>query len=129
MENICLDTDFIVDFLRNKEEALSFFNLHQNDLLATTPINLFELYYGALRSHLKEQNLLILEQLEEKLFLLPLTRESALASARISLHLEQQGNTLEFKDLLIGVTALTHNFSLKTRNTKHFNKIPHLKMA
>ena len=129
MENICLDTDILVDFLRNKKEALSFFQFHEHDLLATTPINLFELYYGAFRSYLQEQNISLLEKLKNRLLLLPLSKESAQESARILVQLEKQGIPLEFKDLLIGATALTHNFSLKTNNLKHFNKIPNLKLV
>ena len=50
-DKICLDTDFLVNFLRNKKEEADF--IKENEIsknLATTYINLFELYYGAYKS-------------------------------------------------------------------------------
>ena len=61
MENprVIMDTDILVDFLRNKKEATSLVNrLEENNcLLATTAINAFELYYGAHKSTDPEKTL------------------------------------------------------------------------
>ena len=58
MENkICIDTDILVDFLRNEEKAVEFIKEHEErNELATTHINLFELYYGAYKSNKKTEN-------------------------------------------------------------------------
>ncbi len=49
-----------------------------------------------------------------------------LRAAHIGARLEAQGNALESRDLFTGAIALEHGFALKTRNAKHFSRIPGL---
>ncbi|HZX12743.1 MAG TPA: type II toxin-antitoxin system VapC family toxin [Candidatus Nanoarchaeia archaeon] len=129
MENICLDTDILVDFLRNKKEAVAFIeSLGPENTLSTTYINLFELYYGAMRSSFRQHNLESLEKLQHRLTLLNLSSSSVKEAGRILAELEKSGNPIDFRDLLIGTIALVHNFSLKTNNTKHFSRIKGLQL-
>jgi|SRR3989344_6003463 len=125
---ICLDTDFLVNFLRNKKEEIRF--IEENDgktIFATTSINLFELYYGAYKSGV-EENLLKLEELQQRLRILPTSTEAMKKAGEILAMLGKQGQPLDFRDLLIGTIALTERLSLKTNNKKHFLRIPHLKV-
>ncbi len=47
MENkVCLDSDFLIDILRDKEESLRWVEQASECEFATTIINVFELYYG-----------------------------------------------------------------------------------
>ena len=43
---ICLDSDFIINYLRGKEEAIEFLMEVNNEELVTTEINVFEVFYG-----------------------------------------------------------------------------------
>ena len=56
MENkICLDTDFLVNFLRNKKDKVDFIINNENQVVFTTTfITLFELFYGAHKSNREE---------------------------------------------------------------------------
>ena len=64
-DKICLDTDILVNFLRNKKEEVDYIQKHEGKVIfATTPINIFELYYGAYKSGRRE-NLMKLEELQQ----------------------------------------------------------------
>ena len=127
MENkICLDTDFLVNFLRNKKEEVEFIEENETrTIFSTTSINLFELYYGAYKSGVAE-NILKLEELQQRLRILSTSKEAMKKAGEILMILEKQGQLLDFRDLLIGTIALTEKISLKTLNKKHFLRIPHL---
>src|SRR3989344_1045564 len=127
MENICLDTDVLVGFLRNKKEAIAYIEANEfSNILATTYVNLFELYYGAMLSNSVEQNLAALEKIQKRLTILNLSKESVKIAGKMLAELEKKGNTIDFRDLLIGTTALAQGFSIKTYNIKHFSKIKEL---
>lgn len=126
MEAICLDTDFLVNFLRNKSEEVEFIREHEsNSRLAISLISLFELYYGAYKSRVPH-NVQQVEELQKRLTLLHLSPEAAKKAGDILAALERKGTAIEFRDLFIGVIAQTEGFSIKTYNKKHFLRIPGL---
>ena len=120
-----IDTDILIDFLRNKKEAvLLVTNLEdKKTLLATTAINAFELYYGAHKSRQSAQNLQATKTLLERLILLPLTPRSAQRAGHIYAELELEGNPIGLRDTFIAAIALTRKCSVATRNTEHFKKV------
>lgn len=128
MENICIDTDVLVDFLRAEPEAIEFVMANELNSLATTYINVFELYYGAMGSSSKERNLAAVDKLVSQLRILNLSRDSVREAGRILADLERKGMQIDFRDMLIGTIALAEGFSLKTKNIKHFSRIPGLRV-
>lgn len=123
---ICLDTDFLVNFLRNKEEEVEFIRVHEgNTHLAVSMVTLFELYYGAYKSNVPH-NVLQVEELQKRLILLHLSHEAVKKAGDVLATLERKGTAIEFRDLFIGVIAQTEGFSIKTYNKKHFLRIPGL---
>ncbi|MBI2651882.1 type II toxin-antitoxin system VapC family toxin [Candidatus Woesearchaeota archaeon] len=125
MENkICLDTDFLVNFLRNNKEEIEFIKENEaNKDLATTYINLFELYYGAYKSNKKNINLKAISVLLSRINILNFSNESVQKAGEILAKLEREGKSIEFRDIFIGTIALVNNYSIKTNNIKHFNRI------
>ena len=125
---VCLDSDFLINFLRNKKEEITFISENETKLrFATTFINLFELYYGAYRSN-KEENIKNVENLFYKLEILNISIEAVKKAGKILVDLEKNGEAIDFKDLLIGCTALVEGYSIKTNNKKHFERIKDLKI-
>jgi predicted nucleic acid-binding protein len=120
-----IDTDILIDFLRNKKEAvLLVTNLEdKKTLLATTAINAFELYYGAHKSRQSSQTLQATKTLLKRLILLPLTPRSAKRAGHIYAELELEGNPIGLRDTFIAAIALTRKCSVATRNTEHFKKV------
>ena len=131
MENkICLDTDFLVNFLRNRKEEAEFIKKNETENeLATTYINLFELYYGAYKSQETENNLKAISLLLNRLNVLNLSEDSAKKAGEILVKLEKDGKTIDFRDLFIGTIALANGYSIKTGNIKHFNRIEGLNIS
>ena len=123
-DKICLDTDVLVNFLRNKEEEVEFITKNEDKVVfATTFVNLFELYYGAYKSK-SFGRLAQVEELQHRLKILNLSRLAVQKAGEILTILEKQGKTIDFRDLLIGCTAQAEGFCMKTNNKKHFERIP-----
>ena len=123
-DKICLDTDFLVNFLRNNKEEVEFVKKNELDKdLATTYINLFELYHGAYKSSEKQNNLKAISALINRITILNFSDESVKRAGEILAKLEIQGKLIEFRDLFIGTIAVVNNYAIKTRNVKHFNRI------
>jgi tRNA(fMet)-specific endonuclease VapC len=56
----------------------------------------------------------------------PYTKETALLAGKIDGEHQEKGITIPFSDLLIGATALLHDYSVLTVNVRHFRLIPGL---
>lgn len=121
---ICIDSDVLVNFLRNDEHAAAFIlNNDENYELVTTDINAFELYYGAYLSDKSNENIKQVEQLLNRLTVLPFSTYIAKKSGELLAELKKEGKTIDFRDLFIGTAALVYGCTLKTDNVKHFKKI------
>src|SRR3989344_8589116 len=130
MENlICLDTDILVDFLRNKQEISKWIKDREKDsVLASTTINVFELYYGAYLSNNIEKNVEAVDKLTARLKILNLNTIIVKKAGKIKADLEKSGEQIDFRDILIGSIAMFENFNIKTNNKKDFCKIQELKV-
>ncbi len=126
-----IDTDILIDLLRNKKEAVAFIATFEEKkiVLTTTVINAFELHYGAHKSTQTQKNLQATKKLLSRLEVLSLTSRSAQMAGHIYAQLEAKGQTIGLRDTIIGAIALTRNLSVATRNTEHFKKITGLKIV
>ena len=126
-----IDTDILIDLLRNKKEAVVLVaGLEEKKfLLTTTVVNVFELHYGAHKSRQPEKNLQATKKLLDRLVILPLTPRSAQKAGHIYAELETMGQSIGLRDTLIGAIALTREYSVTTCNTEHFKKITDLKIV
>jgi tRNA(fMet)-specific endonuclease VapC len=125
-----IDTDLLIDFLRNKKDAVDFVvSLEQKKtVMATTVINSFELHYGAEKSRNPEKSLQATKNLLDRLIILHLTPRSAQKAGYIYAKLEMKGQPIGLRDTFIGAIALTREFNVATRNLEHFSKIEGLKI-
>jgi tRNA(fMet)-specific endonuclease VapC len=120
-----IDTDILIDFLRNKKETVKFVTQleEKKTLLSTTAINAFELYYGAHKSRQSVQTSQSTKELLDRLVLLPLTPRSAQRAGHIYAELEVEGQPIGLRDTFIAAIALTIKCNVATRNTEHFKKV------
>ena len=126
---ICLDTNVIIDILRGDQETVNKINeLERSNMLATTFINLFELYSGVFLSSKKEENFNKIENFLPKLILINLSHLSTLIGGQINANLKTRGQIVESRDLLIASITIAEGFALLTKNKKHFENIPGLKL-
>ncbi len=119
-----IDTDILIDLLRDKEYAVSKIKeLENNEELATTDINAFELYFGAYNSSDKERNVTSTKGLLKTMMLLHTQEESMEIAGRIFAERRAKGKMIEIRDLLIAAIALHNGCRLLTNNRDHFEGI------
>jgi predicted nucleic acid-binding protein len=126
---ICVDTDVLIDNLRNKEAVVRYIaNLeNRNLMLSTTTVNVFELYYGAYKSRRPVEGISAVTRLLGRLAIMDFDVKASEMAARILAEIESSGKPIDFRDIFIGATALVNDCAVLTRNTDHFSKIPDLK--
>ena len=124
------DTDLLIDLLRNQKQATAFITKleEKNNILATTAVNIFELYHGAHKSVESEKNLQTINVLISRLSILPFTSKAAQKAGHIYAQLERQGQPIGLRDTLIAAIALTRECSVATRNQAHFSRISDLEI-
>jgi predicted nucleic acid-binding protein len=126
---LCIDTDVLIDNLRNKEKIVNYIiDLeNKNVTLSTTTVNAFELYYGAYKSRRPVEGISAVARLLDRLVIMDLDVKASETAGRILADLESNGKQIDFRDVFIGAMALVNDCAVLTRNTDHFSKIPDLK--
>lgn len=124
---VCLDTSFLIDFLRGDPaaEKKAQYYLDHDEFLTTTPVTAAELFEGAYSSKKKNEPERV-KNLLEHLELLELSIDACERYGRIFNLLAVKGEPIGDMDTLIGSTALTNRQILVTKNKVHFEKIPGL---
>jgi tRNA(fMet)-specific endonuclease VapC len=123
-----LDTDTIIHNLKGNASVRSNLEKHINDSIRITSITLMELSYGAYKSKKVAANLAKIRTIEKALGIVTPGPESTEIFGLLKADLEKQGETLADLDLIIAACALANNLILVTNNTKHFSRIPGLKL-
>jgi tRNA(fMet)-specific endonuclease VapC len=123
-----IDSDWIIDATIGIRSAVATLNRLRIDGLAVSVIAVGELYEGI---HSAADPIAALASI--RLFLtgyvtLDLTEPIADVFARTRAALRRQGNLIQDLDLLIAATAIHHDLELVTRNRRHFERIPGLKL-
>ena len=128
---ICFDSDFIIDFLRGKKEAINKVKEFEEEgrELITTAINSLEIYVGIMTiDKLKSQRVIKTNEFLNSILILPFTKEASEKAALLLNSLKKKGTPIGLKDTLIAAIAINNDIPLLTRNLKHFNKIENLKI-
>ncbi|MHA1489860.1 MAG: type II toxin-antitoxin system VapC family toxin [Promethearchaeota archaeon] len=124
----CLDSDIIIGFLRGKIESLKKMKDLENESLATTTINIFELQYGAKISDKYEENLEELKKLVNSLNIFSFDYKSSGEASSIFADLRKREKFIGIKDILIAGICRSNKLDLITRNVKHFENVKGLKI-
>jgi len=120
------DTDVLIDFLAGSEPAAGWVaaELERGSLL-TTVITRFELLSGA--RHSRQENSIC--QLLAAVAALELGDEAADQAAEVRRRLDRSGASIGMADSLIAGIVLVHSGVLLTRNCRHFERVPELRLA
>ena len=119
------DTDVLIDYLAGKGESDAVERLLRHGALRTTVISRFELLSGAKNA----KQLARLVQLLEAVPSLGLDDAAADAASEIRRSLERSGNPIGMADSLIAGIVTANGGTLLTRNRRHFERIPGMKLA
>lgn len=123
-----IDTDWIIDYLTGQPDARATLTALRADTLAISLITLIELYEGAYTSRDPDAAEAGLQAFLQRVTLLAIDQDVALAAARIRATLRRNRRPIKHRslDLLIAATAIAHGLELVTRNRKDFADIPGL---
>ena len=102
----------VLEWLRRNEEHL-----------AVTPIILGELEYGVmllLASKRKKQLEVWFKKIRSTACCLDFDSKAASSWAHLLAHLKSKGHAMPIKDSLIAASAIAHNLTVATRNTRDF---------
>lgn len=126
---VCLDSSFLIDFFRGKQGAVEYLSQlgDSKEILTVAAPTVFELVQGAALAGSEKERQGIRDFLKT-VVTLPLGQEEAWAAGEVSGSLILSGEEVAPVDLLIGAIARFHDESILTRNTKHFAKIPGLRV-
>lgn len=124
-----LDTDTIIYILKGNRVFENNLQRHYHDPIKISVITLMELYYGAYKSQKVTSNLAKIKTLQNSLEIIPLGQEIGEIFGIQKANLEKRGTSLDDFDLILGCSALAHNLTLVTNNSKHFKKIEGLKLT
>jgi tRNA(fMet)-specific endonuclease VapC len=122
---IVADSDVLIDALRGRPSARD--RIEQElevGQLATTVISVFELLGGTRSTSQAEK----VRKLLAPLIILPLDGEAAQSAAEVRQQLESEGRGLAMADCLIAGICISRNSILLTRNRKHFERVPGLRL-
>jgi tRNA(fMet)-specific endonuclease VapC len=122
---IILDTDVLIDIVAGEKPWAGWFARRlPSRRLATTSLNCFELLAGARTAEEADR----LRTLLRPLVVLPLDRESADRGAEAARALRQRGEPLALADLAVAGVCLELEAPLLTRNRRHFERVPGLRL-
>lgn len=122
---ILADTDVLIDFLAGQEPAASRVSaIAAADGLVTSAVNGFELLSGAREGKRGDG----VRQLVSMLHVLPLDLAAAECAAEVRRNLEKSGLSIGMGDSLIAGIALANGVSIFTRNRKHLERVPGLRL-
>jgi predicted nucleic acid-binding protein len=128
--NYLLDTNIISYYFRgNTNIQAKILNIGLKNLFVSN-ITYFELVAGYTNSNsdYRDKSLKLLDEFMDLIQMVDLDRKSAKHSGQIKALLVKSGNVIEDTDLLIAGTAVANGLTLVTNNTKHFERIPNLKI-
>ncbi len=130
-----LETTFVIDLMKEskrgrpgpasqKLQELT----DRGEVLQIAIFTLAELFVGVAKGALPRQERTAIEQCVAAFEVLPFERSTAEIFGSIVGGLEKQGQSISDIDALIGSVALEHAEVLVTRNRKHFERIPGLRI-
>ncbi|MBI2576282.1 PIN domain-containing protein [Candidatus Woesearchaeota archaeon] len=120
-----LETTFLIDLLRGRQEAVSKMKELEGShlpLFIATP-SIVELWSGIVRfNRPQSEKIKILQTISEQL-ILDLTKEAAVEAGKIDGTLVKTGKEIEPEDSMIAGIAITNHEAVLTRNTEHFRRV------
>lgn len=126
--NYLCDSDVLIDFLNEVDSAISLITPLLEAGLGVSLITVGEVYYGVLDGRHPEQAEDRLLTVLNSMALVGLDLPTMRMCAELRVHLKATGMTTGNNDLLIAATALRNDLTLATRNRRHFDRIPDLRI-
>lgn len=124
-----LDTNVCIHVMSHRDERVrQRFESAGAARLVVSAVTVGELWYGVWASTRTAKNALVLEEFLRPYSVIPFTEVCAAEYGKVRAHLRVRGTPIGANDLLIAATALAHDLTLVTANTREFGRIPGLRL-
>ncbi len=126
-----LDTDVLSELIKRRPNLHLLTRLRQvpAETLFTTSIAVMELRYGSARRPDHEQFWVRVErEILSRVRILDLGVEEAIRAGDLLASLSRKGASIGLEDALIGGAGLAKGYTVVTGNTRHFRRIPGLRV-
>lgn len=123
-----IDTDTIIFAIKGDKKVIAKFEENKNIPMSISMITYAELVFGAKRSQDESKSMITVNHIREIYPIEKLDENVMEVFADTKAKLYGKGIRIEDLDLLIAATAIYNDLTLVTNNTKHFEKIPGLKL-
>src|SRR6266567_5371513 len=123
-----LDTNWLIQLLGRHKETATFHKSIHPDKLAVSYITVGEIYDVAFAYANPQAHLVSFRQFLAPFKVLTLNDAIMERFAEVRSYLRRRGELIADFDILIGATALHHDLTLLTYNTRHFKRIPDLQL-
>jgi predicted nucleic acid-binding protein len=127
-----IDTDVLLDLINGLEEAVDFLDAELSDgHLAATAVTQAEVYAGVYASRDPHRTRARIEHFfaNTQIEIVPLTSQPARIAGLLFGSFVSQGQTTGLPDLLNAAIALVHDYTIVTRNVRHYGRVPNLKVV
>ncbi len=122
MKKYLIDTNICIYYIKGQFELKTKFEKADPENCFISEITLAELMFGVENSEKKEKNKKTLDNFLTGVKIVPIFHSLELYTKEKA-RLRKAGIPIDEFDLLIGVTAVTHNLTMVTNNTDHFKRI------
>ena len=123
-----LDTNILIYAYRDLGGCRQRLEAHDPADLHICAINISEIEYGIAKSSRPEGLRLFLSSVQSRYAFQPMSAQAARQAGQLRAALERQGQPIGPYELLIAGIALANNFTVITRNTREFERVPGLKV-
>lgn len=127
MKKYLLDTNICIYYIKGEYSLKEKFEQIDPENCFISEITLAELKFGVENSQKKEKNQKALTDFLTGVKIVPIFHSLDLYASEKA-RLRKTGKTVDDFDLLIGVTAVTHNLIMVTNNIDHFNRIKNIEI-
>lgn len=133
---VILDSSVVIEAERQRLDVAQFLRRIVNQIgereAALCSITVAELAHGVHRADTLERRQVrraFLDDLKAALPIYAITAETAELVGKLNAETSRLGIVIPFDDLLIGASALERGYTVATRNLRHFQKIPGLRLT
>ena len=126
-----LDTDVLSELIKRRPRLHLLARLRRAapETLFTTSISVMELRYGCARRPDRDQFWVRVErEILSRVRILDFGAEEAVRAGDLLASLSLQGTPIGLEDALIGAVGLAKGYTVVTGNTRHFRRIPTLRV-
>jgi len=124
-----LDTNTCIRFINGRSPNIraKMLTIDDSEMVISTIVQA-EMYAGSAKSQTPQRSREIQEEFFRRFASISFDAQAARIYGDIRGYLEKQGTTIGGNDLLIAATALAHDLTLVTHNTREFGRVQGLKL-